>query len=492
MSPYGWCGAGTQVDGTTPCPNDGDVLQYACRRHDLGKNGHQIVLNNVALAELAITGMGAMVAGTVAAGYATLGVFGGAAASSVFTAGVGGAGMIGGVFSLVVALASNTEGPLLSTVGRSCGQDYDMWKTFKDTCPGNDNDPDICRQKDSVTGEITLSWMMDLVYGKDLSYSGLLLGCNDKAITAASSNSLVYGTVTSGHDGNAHWHNYGNHCHGGWQSCGWRGCNWNGCKTSHSNHNQEHHGGHTANVIKGVGFNIVERQFFGPTRYECSYSNGAGVSTYDHNSMLYEYYQNNAAMTMGNLMTWASTGIALGDIGAFDYKPACYSHYRNMDGEQASSSTNKWGEVDTDTETTNDWGIEANWMTGGFILAWDHAAAGGTGAYKNDADNWDYGGITVLNHQKTYHHYDTPHFHNYGYNHGGEDYETHHLSQGQADGKGNCGHTNSDGTTVGCALGGAFQCPQDGNYFTACTNAFSYSSDPSYAGAQAGNQCNRW
>jgi hypothetical protein len=369
--------------------------------------------------------------------------------------------------------ASGNEGPLLSTIGRSCGQDYDLWKTFKDTCPGNDNDPDICRQKDSVTGEITLSWMMDLVYGKDASYSGLLLGCNDKAITAASSNSLVTGSVTTyGHNANAHWHNYGNHCHGGWQSCGWRGCNWNGCKTSHTNHDQEHHGGHsnTVSVIKGVGFNIVERQFFGPTRYECSYSNSAGVSTYDHNSMLYEYAQNNFAMTLGNLNFWASTGIALGDIGAWDYKPACYSHYRSIDGDQASSSTNEWGQVTE--QTTNNWDIEANWMTGGFILAWDHAAAGGGGAYKNSATNWDYG-ITVFNYRKTYHHYDTPHFHNYGYNEGGS----------------GCVHTNSDGSTVSCVVGGANKCPQDDTYFSFCN----YNpNSQSYAGAQAGNQCNAW
>ena len=36
LSPYGWCGPGTDL-GVTPCPNDNDELQYACRRHDHSK-----------------------------------------------------------------------------------------------------------------------------------------------------------------------------------------------------------------------------------------------------------------------------------------------------------------------------------------------------------------------------------------------------------------------------------------------------------------------
>jgi len=96
----------------------------------------------------------------------------------------------------------------------------------------------------------------------------------------------------------------------------------------------------------------------------------------------------------GDLMMWASTGIGTSDSGAIDYKPACYSSYRNHGVEDATT--------------------EKGWATDGFMLAMDT-----NGTYKNSCNNCEIG-INTLGSLGTYSHYNTPKFHNYGYDMTGE------------------------------------------------------------------------
>ena len=323
---------------------------------------------------------------------------------------------------------------ILHTVGLSCQADYDLWQAAEN-CQGG-----ACAQNDVSGAPGNLKNSILALYGEG-GLVGTMWGCKDMSITQGSPH---YATVTTGHNGNNHYHNQGTHCHGGWQSCGWRGCNWNGCKSSHTNHNQEYHQGHTSNVVASVHFDVIEKMFFGESRYKCQLGSSNTVTAYTHGEQIAQHYQQNGLNFFGDLMMWQSTGIAMGDAGAIDYKPACYSHYMNS------------GVEDADTE--------GNWATEGFLLAKDT-----NGVYKNTCNNCEMG-ITTYASQRTYSHYTTPKFHNYGYDKAGS----------------GCTHSNSDASTSSCAQ----QCNQDSTIFNTGPNGYCQTQTSSWHTYY--NECDTW
>jgi len=164
---------------------------------------------------------------------------------------------------------------------------------------------------------------------------------------------------------------------------------------------------------------VRQKLFFGESRYKCQLGSSNTVTAYAHGQLIAQHTQQNAANVGGDLMMWASTGIAMADAGAIDYKPACYSHYLNHGVEVARME-------------------HGNWATSGFLLAKDV-----NGVYKNSCTNCEYGVETLLSDDYT--HYNTPKFHNYGYDKPGS----------------GCNHINSDGSESECPT----QCPQDDQYF---------------------------
>ena len=453
LSPYGWCGPGTKVDGSTPCPHDMDMLQYACRRHDLGKKGYAAVVNKIVLYEVAILVVNILMQAPL--------ILIEAADHIKFS-------IIGVILGINDVYKGNSDGEnwLDNTIGdnaaeaswvipgRSCGQDYDLAKLAAG-CTGTACD----HQLDPVFGLFHLHTVLAATYG-DNSLSGTVSGCRDKAITNNKNGPQVL--VTTGHNGAAHWHNKGTHCHGGWTNCGWRGCRWNGCKKRETNHNQEYHDGHNAWVVDYVKFDIVERMYFGESRFTCTISNGLGVNPYESNDMLFETKIKNLIGVSEAVADFFTGLFSRGEIvfppdKAIDYKPACYSHYRNRDGDAATAVMNAHGDVNRNGEDI---------VTDGFKLDVES-----DGSFKNSG---------VVN-GVSYSHYNSPHFHNYGYNKAGD----------------GCSHTDIGGTAGPCPTA----CFNDAHFFAHCgsnvnpleaTDNDGKSWGPNGSGMPQNGQCNTW
>jgi len=371
-SPYGWCGPGTDL-ATTPCPNDGDQIQYACRRHD----------------------------------HSRWAEYGAAAPDSMLD--------MHGIFLAAMGIG---------TVRMSCQADYDLLQAAVN-CQGPACDQDIASSQSAINaaaaiGVGSVKDMIIYMYAKD-GMVGNWMGCADMALYSA----FPY-TATVQTEG-AHQHNAGTHGH---ESCGWRGCS----TVQENNHNIENHASHSENMVVGIQHNIIPRYFKGPSRYTCQLGNNLGLSAYTYGTLKSGNGDYGVAFgevstvstVMGDIMMFASTGIAMTDPGPVDHKPACYSHYTG-EGGMPLGVGGYTGHANQDTQAGS------NYVMGGFLL---HVNT--NGQFDNDCTNCDYSTVQGASGDRTYTHYTEPHFHNFRYDKPGM------TSEGPLNSQMG-GHFNSDG-----------------------------------------------
>ncbi|GMI57925.1 hypothetical protein ScalyP_jg12098 [Parmales sp. scaly parma] len=296
---------------------------------------------------------------------------------------------------------------------------------------GSDTEKDAA----SALGVNNLKEMIEFLYADD-GVVGDIWGCKDIAITKGHPHYLDRTPTTiscpvwdcPGKAGTQ----CGNYCcktqrKWSWSSMGYRNSDkwvWGQCSPSR--------------LLASVNFDLKERLFFGEKRYECAYGDARSSSAYDIDKFT------TASLAFASdvfIYTTFGVAIAIGDSGRIDHKAACYSHYRN------NYRNNGVSEKEDDVFYGFKLAADSN---GKYINDCDGRNGCDGGRYSDAEDEY-----SVANKKLFYEHYDTPKFHNFGYDKPGG-------NQGQSSNTNfMCWHTNSDASTSSCQQ----TCKQDETIF---------------------------